>query len=244
MEKYKPVLNDRVIIASFAVDRNSVLKLNYLTAFLQEAAWKHAQHLDLGYEYLQQNNFAWMLSRIKIHVEELPKWRDEIVIETWPKGVDGLSYTRDFIVSNEGKQIIKATSYWLLVDLITKRPKIPELHTEILTVNQNRHAVNEKLTKIAKQQSVEIEKVTARNGDIDLNNHVNSNKYVEWIVNTIPDYSKRNRSPFTFQINYLQEVSIDETISLYAIENNFTIHCEGIHALTGKTCFQSFLQWR
>ena len=66
MEKkqYLPVLHEKFSIRSYHADLNKRLKPHYLTAFLQEAAWMHANHLDLGYEFMQQERVAWMLARI------------------------------------------------------------------------------------------------------------------------------------------------------------------------------------
>ena len=56
-------------------------------------------------------------------MDEYPEWKDNIEIKTWPKGVDGLFAIRDFQIFRNGEIIGRATSYWLILDADSKRPK-------------------------------------------------------------------------------------------------------------------------
>lgn len=243
---YLPVMEEKFQVRSFTVDIHYKLKLNYLTAFLQEAAWKHAKHLDFGYDYMQQKNVAWMLSKLRVEMNVYPKWGDEITIQTWPKGVDGICYVRDFLIKNEsGENIGAATSNYLLFDLNSKRPKVPEPHSEVLTANKDKHALSIRLSKIITDCQEKSGTIIAKFGDIDLNNHVNSNKYVEWITNVLPESLFSNTTIKTFQINFLQEVHIHEEIVICFSENktNKQYILEGINQTTGKACFQGLIGW-
>ncbi len=241
-KEYLPVLHVNFTINTYHVDKNTRLKPNYLTAFLQEAAWEHASHLDLGYEYMHQNNLAWMLMRIYFEMEEYPIWRDEITIETWPKGTDGLFFVRDMIIYNNlKKKMGAATTYWMLVDLRTKRPKAPELHTEILIKNKDKHAVNKKLNKLILPAKTEIERIIPGISDIDINNHVNSNRYVEWVINSIPDLNLPEKTIRSFQMNYLNEAKLGEmiTVNSYVDKEHDELLFEGLKNDGTKTCFQA-----
>ncbi len=241
-KKYQHILEEKFEVRSFMVDRNSRLKLNYLTAIIQEAAWKHAEHLDFGIEYMQKNSVAWMLTRLRVHMNEYPVWRDELIIETWPKDIDGLCYVRDFYIkSNLGKILGAATSYWLLVDLTTKRPTLPDPHTHFLTQNKNRHGLDLRLVKIKADCKKLAGRVVAGFGDIDLNNHVNSNKYVEWITNILPEDHLGKGMVRTLQMNYVHEVLLGEEIFMFTenrLEENALI-VEGKN--TQNLCFQALV---
>lgn len=241
-KQYLPVIDEKFSIPSFAVDLNGRLKLNYLTAFLQETAWKHANHLDFGYAYMKEKNVAWMLSKLMVKVDEFPKWNDEITIETWPKGMDGISYIRDFFVKNNtGKIIVEATSYWLLVDMASKRPRAPELHRDVLTMNKNKHGINVRLAKITANCDKKSETLKVKSGDIDLNNHVNSNKYVEWVTNILFDISI-SKNINTFQINFLHEVYINEEIVICYSQDRHQLIFEGINETSGTRCFHAVIK--
>lgn len=244
MEKkqYLPILHEKFRIRSYHADLNKRLKPHYLTAFLQEAAWKHANHLDLGYEFMQKENVAWMLSRIYLEMENYPAWRDEITIETWPKGTDGLFFVRDMLIFDSGGQKLgAATTYWLLVDLKSKRPRVPELHTDVLLVNKDKHATGKKPEKLKLISKKEIDRMIARISDIDLNNHVNSNKYIEWIINNMPVLFHGNHFIRSLQMNFLNEVKLGEETVIYrdTDERKEVILFEGLKDNGTKTCFQA-----
>ena len=241
-KKYLPVLHVNFEINTYQVDKNSRLKTNYLTALIQEAAWKHASHLDLGYEYMHQNGVAWMLMRLYFEMQDYPLWRDNITIETWPKGTEGLFFVRDMIIYNsEKKKLGAVTTYWMLVDIKTKRPRIPESHTEILTLNKDKHALIKKPEKLKLPFKTEVEKIIPKNSDIDINNHVNSNRYVEWVINNIPDSILSNKIISSFQINYLSEVKLGEELIIYSFKDvqENDILFEGLKENGSKICFQA-----
>jgi acyl-ACP thioesterase len=246
-KQYRPIWNEKFTIWSYAVDVKKRLKTNYLTAFLQEAAWKHAQHLDLGSEFLHANGLVWMLSRILFEVTEYPVWKEEIIIETWPKGSDGIFYVRDFIIKgSSGEKLAVATSYWLLVDINSKRPKIPGFHSEILFMHKNKHAIDKKLVKFKSNSQIEKTSLKVQYSDLDLNQHVNSNKYVEWIINTLP-YSENDEIIIeSMQVNYSREIKFGEEIMLTRennqIKNEFLI--EGKIKSDRKLCFQAIVKTR
>lgn len=241
-KQYLPILEEKFKVRSYHADFNKYLKPHYLTAFLQEAAWKHANHLDLGYEFMQEQGVAWMLARIYFEMEHYPVWRDEITIRTWPKGTEGLFFVRDMNIYNSVNLIIgAATTRWLLVDLKSKRPRIPALHSDILTVNKDKHAVDKKPEKLRLTSKTEIERLNARISDIDLNNHVNSNKYIEWITNNLEAAFQCNHSIKSFQMNFLNEVKLGEEVVIYRETDDSTgiTLFEGLKDNGSKTCFQA-----
>jgi medium-chain acyl-[acyl-carrier-protein] hydrolase len=241
-KQYLPILEEKFKVRSYHADLNKYLKPHYLTAFLQEAAWKHANHLDLGYEFMQEQGVAWMLARIYFEMEHYPVWRDEITIRTWPKGTEGLFYVRDMNIYNSANLIIgAATTRWLLVDLKSKRPRIPALHTDILTVNKDKHAVERKPEKLRLTSKTEIDRLIARISDIDLNNHVNSNKYIEWIANNLAEAFQSNHLIRSFQMNFLNEVKLGEEVVIYREidDSTGTTLFEGLKENGSKTCFQA-----
>ncbi len=241
-KNYLPVLHEKFSIRSYHADLNKYLKPHYLTAFLQEAAWKHANHLDLGYEFMQKEKVAWMLARIYFEMERYPVWRDEITIETWPKGTEGLFFVRDMLIlASDGQKLGAATTYWLLVDLSNKRPRVPELHTDILSVNKDKHGVEKKPEKLRLETKKETDRMTARISDIDLNNHVNSNKYIEWIVNNLAELTDGRHLIHSLQMNFLNEVKLGEEVIIYRDTDALPgiVLFEGVKDNQTKTCFQA-----
>ena len=53
-----------------------------------------------------------------------------------------------------------------------------------------------------------------RYSDVDMHHHVNNIKYIEWILDSYPFEMSRAHQIHTFDINFLAESSIEDTISI------------------------------
>ena len=118
MNKY----TQNITIPCYDTDASWRLKPVSFMNLAQEAAGCHAVHLGFGYDDLIASNTAWILSRMHIEFVDTPKWRDEVTLQTWHKGLNRLFFLRDFIMTDgDGKPLVKATSSWLVLNLETRK---------------------------------------------------------------------------------------------------------------------------
>ena len=105
------------IVHSYEVGTHTSAPLTIVCNYLQDAAWHHAQILQLGYEALLRENKNWVLARLAIEMERYPLWGEQITVRTWPKGTERLLAFRDFeMIDDSGKKIGAASSAWVIVD--------------------------------------------------------------------------------------------------------------------------------
>jgi acyl-ACP thioesterase len=94
-------------ICSYEVDITRRLTMESILRNFQEAAWNHAEHLQLGYSHLRGNNQAWVLSRMTVRVQTYPHWDQAVTIRTWPRGSQSLFALRDFeMLDKNGRQLL------------------------------------------------------------------------------------------------------------------------------------------
>lgn len=232
MEKkdYQPVWQENYSIDSYGIDYKSQLRFNLLTAIIQDAAWKHAEHLDYGYEQMSEQGLAWMLSRMLLKMKRIPEWTDTLRIETWPKGLERLFYLRDFnLFDQTGELIGQVTSYWLLVNMKVKRPVLDPHGHDIFKLNMDKHALDIRLDKLPAVQSEISKELTITYTDLDINHHVNSNRYFEWMLDLFPLEFHIKHEIEEFQIDYLHEVQYGETVNL-----SYQKISENVYLLEGK----------
>lgn len=194
-------------VHSYDIDFNSRLNVFSLFNYFQEIAWEHAGILRFGYNDLSENNQFWVLSRIRVEIERLPRWTEEITLMTYPRGIDGPFALRDYeIFDVDGNKIISGVSSWLIVNAKTHRPVRP---TELDLTNavNDRRALYVNATKIAdvKQTPVFVDEFTVKPSDIDVNLHVNNTRYVEWAYNTFPLAYHKDKLISVVEINFLAE---------------------------------------
>jgi medium-chain acyl-[acyl-carrier-protein] hydrolase len=95
--------------------------------FLQESAGINAEKLGFGMEAMDARGRTWMLSRLDLRVDELPREGERVLVATWPAETRKLFALRDFVMRGaDGRSIVRAVYAYLVVDLAARRPLRPE----------------------------------------------------------------------------------------------------------------------
>lgn len=216
MEELKKIWSEEYPIYWYDTDRNGHLKMSAIANYLQESAWRHANHLGFGYEDAQKRNEFWVVISLMIRMVGQPGWGQKITVETWPKGVDRLFAYRDFKLMDAGGTVIgAATSAWMILDKDTRRPKNVDLVKPILHLATHQDVLdcNPPLLKPLKEiAATEPRKV--RFSEVDQHGHVNNIRYIDWSLDAMPDSWHRAHRIRTLVINYLSEVDSDEVIQI------------------------------
>ena len=218
MESKSPlkVYKENFKVHTYEVDIHNRLTIQALAQFLQEAASNHAALLGLGVEYLLKNNRTWVLSRLAVEIEDLISLGEVITIKTWPADTEKLFFIRDFEIKNSsGKIIGTATSYWVFIDTEKGRPVHPSKNEVTFDYKDIQRGFKRPLTKLPPlENSLPSKSFHVRYSDLDLNNHVNNIKYIEWGMEGIdPDYRKAH-IPFSLEINFLSEAKYSNMVEL------------------------------
>ena len=163
----------------------------------QEAAGLHAVHLGFGYDDLIKSNTAWILSRVNIKFVNTPLWREDVTLTTWHKGADRLFFLRDFIMKdNQGRERVKATTSWLVLNLETRRlVRDPLLMEEGTVCTEN--VIETPADKVQMPKEIQAEHVlehTVAYSDIDMNGHTNNAMYMQWAMDAV-DYATASSNP-------------------------------------------------
>ncbi|MBC8005287.1 MAG: hypothetical protein H7X84_07415 [Verrucomicrobia bacterium] len=211
MEKYQ----EKISIKSYQTNQYGKASIGSLFNILIEAAWAHAQVMDWGYDSLKNNNLFWVLSRMYFQVEKYPSWQDEITLSTWSAGTDGMYAYREYIVENEkGNVLLKASSAWLILDM--------ESH-KIFRLSEYRSTFPKRIDNNACRNPKRIKPgVHPENmvfypvlfSDLDINQHFNSVKYVERVLDDFGIDYLNNHEPAELEVNYLKEGQAGDSIAV------------------------------
>lgn len=234
-------LKTQFTVTSADTDMFGRLKLSGLVNFLVQSAILSADKLGFGLKFLRQEQLLWVLSRFDVYIDKQLKWYDVVEVETWPKTVDGIVYVRDFIVRDLNQDIIaRATSGWLAIDLVRRRPKvISGIISEVFYTLKNKNAVEHMPSKIKGIDGGEEKEIVTTFFDIDLNRHVTTTRYIDWIMDCFSiDFHKENY-PKKLSINFLKETMPEEKINISKNKiNEKHFHFEGINLSSNKKAFR------
>ena len=211
----------------------------------QEAAGNHAVHLGFGYDDLIKTNMAWVLSRVNVKFIDTPLWRDEVTFSTWHKGLNRLFFIRDFIMTDkEGKERVKATTSWLVIDLESRTMvRDPRLLEESTVCTEN--AVEDPADKVRMPRGVEAEPVYEHivgYSDVDMVGHANNAMYMQWAMDAV-EYGLASSRPLKeFTINFNKEIKAGEKVTLYRAtvekEDAYHIFIEGKTETASNFCVE------
>lgn len=209
---------EKITVPCYDTDASWLLKPASFMNLAQEAAGRHAVYLGFGYDDLIVSNTAWILSRVHVEFIDTPKWREDITLTTWHKGLNRLFFLRDFVLTDaQGKERVKATTSWLVLNLETRRlVRDPKLIEEGTVCTEN--AIETPADKVQMPKDVEPEFVMEHKvaySDIDTNGHANNAMYMHWAMDAV-DYDIASTRPVKeFTINFNHETKAGEVVELY-----------------------------
>ena len=236
------VLTTRFSVTSADTDMYTRLRPGAMLNFLIQAAIQSADYLGFGFRGLRKHQLFWVLSRLTLEIYRPLKWYEEVEVETWAKDVEKLIYLRDFIVRDGNRQVVaRSTSGWLAIDLKTRRPKKLEgVEAEIFERLRDRHSLEYHPEKVGSTQGGELFTIHPAYFDFDLNKHVTSTRYLDWMMDTWSFDFHREHYPTLISINYMKETRPGEQVQLYRQQLSEKEYLfEGVHAHTGKDSFRA-----
>lgn len=238
------MLTQKFIIRANECDKFGLVKLSSLVGYLIEIAGNDATQLNFGYDELNSKGKYWVLSRLLIDAEILPQWREEIQITTWPKGIHKLFALRDFIITDfYGKETIKVTTCWLVLDRQNNRPnKIESVITDFSCII-NKNAIDKLPDKIDNPQIIsEVYSKKVLMSDIDVNEHVNSCKYIDWIMDCINFENQLKKNKIKIQVNFVGAAKLFDNVKLnMGVVNETNVLIEAINSDKNNKFVQSII---
>jgi len=228
-------------ITSAETDMYGRARLSALINLLIQSSIQSADRLGFGYSDFRPQNLFWVLSRISVEIAGPLRWMQTGEVETWPKDIDKLLYIRDFIVRDNRERILaRASSGWLTVDMESKRSKLIDLEDPSVFFSlKDRHAGIHRPEKLGPVQGEAVAERKVSYFDLDINRHVTTTRYFDWMMDTFSYEFHRSRYPKTASVNFLKEIRPEETIEILrceTAENNFAF--EGINKSRNLTAFR------
>ncbi len=213
-------------IQAFQVDFLRKATLSTIANYLLQTAGLDADEKGFGLDYMLPNNRAWVLARLSIQMNQYPGPQEYIQIQTWIHDIGALLTTRKFSILNlEGEKIGEASSSWVAMDLKTRRPlRLSSFLKQDYIVDRPDHhlAPPPKLSPQKDYPIIYSQKVVY--SDLDLNRHVYSIRYIQWMLDSLPLEQFSNNTIRQLDINYLSEAFYDEKLQILLDSSSENIH--------------------
>ena len=175
----------------------------------------------LGNHLLNETQHTWVLSRLSIEMNEMPRQYEHCEVRTWVESVMKLFTNRNFSIHNaDGKPLGYAKSVWAMIDLETRKP------CDLLTLYDGdilRYIVPEEENvcpieghgRFRFREPQLIRTIDTYYSDVDINGHINSIKYIEHILDLFPKERFEQGGIRRFEIAYKAESYLGDRLSFY-----------------------------
>jgi acyl-ACP thioesterase len=211
----------------FHCDFSQRLFMGHLGNHMLNAADFHSTARGFGMNYLLTIQRSWVLSRLAIEMEEMPRMYTTFNVETWVESAMRYFTSRNFRVvgtspdaSNGGEKVYGyGRSIWAMIDTETRQP------TDIFSIDNgaiNNWIVKDKECPIDKGGRVKmsdnaelVHTIDTYYNDVDINGHINSVKYIEHVLDLWPMDWYREHSIRRFEIAYVAEAHAGDRLSFY-----------------------------
>lgn len=214
---------------------------------LQDAAGRHTDQLGLGLKQLRESDLSWVLSRIRVKMQEFPEYGETLKIITYPSGFDRLFAYRQFeLRSAENDKLFGvAGSAWLTLDPSNFRPVSPAKYLTGLPQWEFEGEVHFQGESLGKQRAPEIPleyPVTQRVSCawIDYNRHLNNAYYAMLSENWLGERTGKLVRMKELQLNFNLSTAFREELCCSGVlDENGAFYIDGINTANGKNAFQA-----
>lgn len=207
-------------VRNYETDFLRRLKPSAILGYFQETASEHSSQLGLGFESLMERGYCWILSKMHLKIERLPKFGETVEVSTWPHRPNKAIYERSFSIRGESGILVRAYSRWCILRADSGRIvpcsvlEQPQLnYIEERSVCFEDWSVPEARQKAEPQFSLRV-----ANSEYDLNYHVNNIKYADYIFNcfSVRELEKYNLK--SFRLHYIKQAREGDILDFYRNE--------------------------
>ena len=200
-------------VRSFDIDAYGYLSPARIAGYFQQAASESADALGFGLTDLNRRGLTWVVVRQQWELDEALMLGDELCVETWPSGIERRAALRDFRLLKDGREVGRAVTSWLVLDMTNRRPVRPStvlsdpFHPQVPHVLQPAVEPIPALNAHSEQRRFEV-----RYSDIDLNHHVTNASYVGWALEAISASTWSDCRLAKFDVQFMAECGLGASV--------------------------------
>ncbi|MGB7527753.1 acyl-[acyl-carrier-protein] thioesterase [Sphingobacterium cellulitidis] len=208
---------------------NGQLKYSELNNILQITASEHAENLGFGYKAMVNASQSWVLSRMLIEIDNLPRYTQNITVRTWIQDFTGSRSIRNFEVWLDDQVLVRASSLWVVFNIKTRRADIFALSTDHMEFFRDKTSTKNLVEKIDGNVDFQLlNNYKVKLSDLDIVYHANNVKYMEWCFDAMEPERILNGTIHNLEMNFLKELNYADEVTIMKSDNSvFSIQKDG-----------------
>ncbi len=199
----------------FEMDKFGEASPTTILTLLEETAADHCYSIGHSLYDLLKENVGWVLLSGSLQMERYPRYEEKIIIRTWISSYSSIRGFRENIIYDEKYNVLgRAKGLWVFYDIEKRRPtKIWNEFKEKWPAYAEESIDTDIMSKIDALETVEITKEFKVNlYDTDTNEHVNNIRYLQWLMESIPENIINNYYLYSIDGRFIKEAQYGDTI--------------------------------
>ncbi|MBQ8468442.1 MAG: hypothetical protein IJ542_01655 [Clostridia bacterium] len=211
-----------ISVGSQNLNCNEELSLQACMEIFQDVANTHAERLGADrWSLLKKSGAFWVVTKVKLKIEEMPKLHDNVVAETWTLDNSFVAFERDAKLSVSDRELVKIKSEWVTLDADTHKIRPAKtIAFPFEMENRTDRAIEGKFSVL----KAEINKNNfsysriIKFGDLDMNNHVNNCYYSRFVLDCFSSEELKKNKIDEYEIHFVNECHEGEQLDFYKTE--------------------------
>ena len=185
-----------------------------ILTLLEETAADHCHSINYSLYELHKRNVGWVLLAGVMKMYRYPNYKEKISIRTWLSEYSTVKGIRENEIYDEQKQIIgKARGLWVFFDIEKRKPvRIFEEIKNKWSFRTEKSLKQDIRTIEAIKTASNVMKFTVNRYDTDMNRHVNNIRYLQWLMESVPESITDNYYLYSINGRFIAEAQYGDTI--------------------------------
>jgi acyl-ACP thioesterase len=227
-----------ITVASFDVFPNSTIKPSALQRYMQQLAREDCDAMNCTYNNMRDVNMVFVLTKLGIKINEPVFAYDQLTVRTYNNLISGITFVREFEFYRGEKEVIHATTQWVIVRYDTRRIVRPrEFPYEIPEHKLDCASVEIPRTLGAKDIPPCGER-TVRLSDLDENDHLNNCVYSDITLDFLP-YDRKDDFVSDIRIIFHHEARIGDVLQVGVAEKEEGYAVMAVNSTNESVCFEA-----
>ena len=233
--KNKPTQLTRQVIYQ-EVDYLAEYKLAHLLSLLTDLATLNAIEIEMWNDELK-GKYGWILSKQTLRLQRPIKAEETITITTRAKKAGRVQFERTYDIDVDGKTIGGIYSLWTLIDIRQRKITKPQLAGITIPDIEPYDSFLNRYEPVCKD--IELTHVLTRQAlynDIDINQHMNNAKYIEWALDLLPYDLHRDYFVEQLSMHFKKEIVPLSLVELFFGQKEDCF--KTVFMVNGESCFE------
>lgn len=196
------------------VDYYGEYKYSDLLSKLSNLATKNAIEIGLWNESFN-GKYGWVLVKQTVKLKRPLLIGEKLTVSTRAKGERKIQYFRTYDLKVNDEVIGGIYSIWTLIDIEKRRIVRPQKVGISIPECEEYPSFVEKYEPLLDIETKKVQTRKVSYSDIDLNKHMNNARYLEWVMDLLPQEKKQDFFIDEMTMHYLKEIAPKSRVDLY-----------------------------